>query len=58
MREIGRGHTSLTTFCGYMNIPPLMNKNAFNDLQEKLHNVYQEAAMVSMESAAEMVLEI
>lgn len=42
MREIGKGHTALSTYCGYMNIPEPMNKKAFQDIQEKLHCVYTE----------------
>lgn len=52
MREIGKGHSALSTFCGFMNLPPPMNKTSFNDLQEKLHDLYLKAADISMESAA------
>jgi len=37
MREIGKGHTSLATFCGYMNMPPPLSRKAFNDIQGNLH---------------------
>ena len=45
MREIGKGHTALSTYCGYMNIPEPMNKKAFQDIQEKLHCVYTETVL-------------
>ena len=35
MREIGKGHTALSTYCDYMNIPEPMNKKAFQDIQGK-----------------------
>ena len=44
MREIGRGHTSLTVLCGVMNLPTPMNIKAYNDMQEKIALVYKEVA--------------
>ena len=35
MREIGKGFTGLSKFCGFMNLPPPMNVKPFNDMQEK-----------------------
>ena len=29
-REIGRGHTAIETFCGFMNMPPPMTSNTRN----------------------------
>ena len=52
MREIGRGHTSLSTLCGIMNLPPPMNIKAYNDMQEKIASVYKEVANQSMQNAA------
>ena len=37
MRETGRGHTALKTFCGFMNMPPPMQLKPFNELQKILH---------------------
>ena len=31
-REIGRGHTAMETFCGYMNMPHPMHIHAYNSL--------------------------
>ena len=36
MRKIGRGHTSLSTLCGVMNLPPPINIKAYNDMQERI----------------------
>ena len=52
MREIGRGHTSLSALCGVMNLPPPMNIKAYNDMQEKIALVYKEVANQSMQNAA------
>ena len=52
MREIGRGHTSLSALCGVMNLPPPMNIKAYNDMQEKGVSVYKEVANQSMQNAA------
>ena len=34
MREIGKGHTALKTFCGFMNMQPPMQIKSFNDMQQ------------------------
>ena len=52
MREIGKGHTALSTFCGFMNMPQPMNVKPFNDMQENISNVYKEVANTSMKNAA------
>ena len=52
MREIGRGHTSLSALCGVMNLPPPMNIKAYNDMQEKIALVYKEVANQLMQNAA------
>ena len=52
MREIGRGHTSLSPLCGVMNLPPPMNIKAYNDMQEKIALVYKEVANQLMQNAA------
>ena len=30
-REIGKGHTTMSKFCGFMNMPKSMNLKSFND---------------------------
>ena len=35
MKEIGKGFTGLSNFCGFIDLPPPMNVKAFNDMQEK-----------------------
>lgn len=52
MREIGRGHASLEKFCGYMNIPPPMRKNAFLENQKKISAGYKTIAEKYMNDAA------
>ena len=39
MREIGRGHTALKTFCGVMNMPPPMQIISFNEMQQNIASV-------------------
>ena len=39
-REIGRGYSHLQTFCRAMNIPPPMNANVFNTINNNLHEAY------------------
>ena len=48
MREIGKGFTGLSKFCGFMNLPPPMNVKAFNDMQEKMASTYTYVADGSM----------
>ena len=52
MREIGKGFTGLSNFCGFMNLPPPMNVKAFNDMQEKIASPYTYVADGSMKNAA------
>ena len=52
MREIGKGFTGLSNFCGFMNLPPPMNVKAFNDMQEKIASTYTYVADGSMKNAA------
>ena len=53
MREIGKGFTGLSNFCGFMNLPPPpMNAKAFNDMQEKIASTYTYVADGSMKNAA------
>ena len=51
MREIGKGFTSLSNFCGFMNLPPPMNVKAFNDMQEKIASAYTYVADGSTKNA-------
>ena len=52
-REIGRGHTQITNFCGTMNIPPPMNKFAYEKtLNNILHDSYMVIARESMKRGA------
>ena len=52
LREIGKRHTALSTFCGYMNIPEPMDKKACQDIQKKLHCAYTETVESRMLRAA------
>ena len=52
MREIGEGHTALSTFCGLMNLPSPMQSKAFNEMQENLSEAYKQVADVSMQNTA------
>ena len=57
-REVGRGHTALQTFCGFMNIPPPMTEKTFLETQSKVGSVYINVAESDMKSAAEEIKEI
>ena len=52
MREIGKGHIDLLTFCGLMNLPPPMQSKTFNEMQENLFEAYKQVADVSMQNVA------
>ena len=53
-REIGRGHSAIERVCGVMNIPPPMNKFAYeNTLNTVLHDSYLTTAQESMTKGAE-----
>ena len=43
-REIGRGHASIETFCGYMNMPPPMMEATYNNAINTMHPSYVELA--------------
>ena len=53
MKEIGRGHTALKTFCGFMNMPPPIQIKSFNEMQQYIASVYQDVANDSMKSASD-----
>ena len=40
MREIGRGHTALKTFCSFMNMPAPMKIKLFNEMQQNIALVH------------------
>ena len=48
LREIGKGYTSLTTFCGLMN----MTRKTFLELQTNVAPIYMKVAQDAMISAA------
>lgn len=52
MREIGKGLTALEKLCGYMNLLPPMNCNAYNKMQTTLHAAYKNIAEQSMNQAS------
>ena len=52
IREIARGHTSLSALCGVMNLSPPMNITAYNDMQEKIALVNKAVANQSMQNVA------
>ena len=52
MREIGRGHTTVKNFCGFMNMPPPMQIKSFNEMQKNIVSVYQDVVNDSMQTAS------
>lgn len=51
-REIGVGYNGMKNFCGVMNMPPPMNKSAFQKLSKVIHKHYVDVAKMSMKQAA------
>ena len=52
-REMGKGHNGIETFCGYMNMPPSMQENAYNDLvKDTILPIHKEALTNDMLEAA------
>ena len=47
-REIGKGHSAMTKFCGFMNMPKSLNKTAYNDSANIIKKGYTMAAQMSM----------
>ena len=54
-RECGVGYDGIKNFCGVVNMPPPMNKTAFQKSSKSIHNVYSETADLSMKQAAREV---
>ncbi|MBY0580841.1 MAG: hypothetical protein K2P53_04080 [Rickettsiales bacterium] len=52
MREIGKGHSALEKLCGFLNLPPPLQKATFNDVQNKISQSYKYIATQSMINAA------
>ena len=57
-REIGKGHVDIERFCGYMNMPPPMNKTTYQDSIQEIHSTYTKTIEDSMKSAALDVREV
>ena len=51
-REMWKGHVDIETFCGYMNMPPPMNKTTYQDSIKEIHSAYTKTAEDSMKAAA------
>ena len=56
--KIGRGKEAMVTFTTIMNMPPPMNKDNFDAINDKLHDAYISGATESMKRAAFEVREI
>ena len=56
-REIGRGHSAMETFCGYMNMPRPMAVTTYNDIVKNIRGVNMETAAESMQYTAEEIRE-
>ena len=52
-REIGKGHTALSTFSGLMNLSKPLAKTQYNKVNEKLLTAYQATALQSCSKAAD-----
>ena len=48
MTEIGQGYSTLEKLCGYLNLPPPMQVNAFNKTQKTVFEADNTAALQSM----------
>ena len=55
-REIGKGHSGLGTFCGYMNMHPPMAEITYNETGKfMLHSRYVDVAAQNMKDAAKEI---
>ena len=52
-REIGKGHTAIKKYCGFMNMPKSINDSAYAGLVSRLNVAYKDIANASMSIAAE-----
>ena len=52
-REIGKGHMGLQTFCGYMNMPPVVDVTYNETVKSKLHPADVDVATQYTKDAAE-----
>ena len=55
-RRIGIGHTPLTKLCGFLNMPPPMTKNAYDDLSYSIKVAFKQVAGKIMSDAAARLL--
>ena len=53
LRENGKGYAGLESVCGYMNLVPTMNVNAFNKSMSDIISSYNKTAEESMNTAAD-----
>ena len=53
MREIGRGYSALEKLCGYLNLSPPMQVNAFNEIQKTILEVCNTVTLQSMTDAVD-----
>lgn len=51
-REIGQGLKSMETFSRCLNMPPPMSAAAYNDIVDKMKDIYFEEALQSLSKAA------
>ena len=53
-REIGKGYQAIRDFAMHMNIPPY-NAKAYNSINDRIRDAYEEAAESSMKKASDEV---
>ena len=56
-REIGKGHSAMQHFCGYMNMVPPIQPNAFYNIQKDVVDNYKAVAEISMKKSADELKE-
>ena len=54
-RENGKGHSTIESVCGIMNLSPPMNTTAFKRIMEHLYNSYKKIAQENMSEVAATV---
>ena len=57
-RELGKGHSGLETFCGYMNLPPPMAETTYNETVKFMLHPVDVAAQSMKDDAKEVRREI
>ena len=57
-REIGKGCKAMSTFSSFMNLPLLMAKSTYSNINNTLHQAYESVAEESIQTAGKELHEL